>query len=87
MPYITPQAKDRMNDGLMPTGAGELNYKITKVVDDYLWYCGGASYNRINEVIGALECAKLELYRRIAAPYEDKKLKANGDAYRTEHIA
>jgi hypothetical protein len=25
-----------------------------------------------------LECAKLELYRMIAAPYEDKKRLANG---------
>jgi len=25
-----------------------------------------------------LECAKLELYRMIAAPYEDTKIKENG---------
>ena len=33
------------------------------------------------KVIGALECAKLELYRRIAAPYEDTKIQENGEVY------
>jgi hypothetical protein len=36
---------------------------------------------KINSMIGALECCKLELYRRLAAPYEDQVLDANGDAY------
>ena len=31
--------------------------------------------------MGALECAKLELYRRVAAPYEDVKIMENGDVY------
>jgi hypothetical protein len=34
-----------------------------------------------DEVVGVLECAKLEIYRRIAAPYEDKKIVENGDVY------
>jgi hypothetical protein len=59
---------------------GQMNYLVTKVVNDYLVKTG-VTYARINEAIGALECAKLELYRRIAAPYEDKKLVANGDVY------
>jgi hypothetical protein len=39
----------------------------------------GISYQRINDVMGALEGAKLELYRRTATPYEDEKIKTNGD--------
>ena len=35
----------------------------------------------LNAIIGALECAKLELYRRVAAPYEDDKIIENGDVY------
>ncbi len=31
--------------------------------------------------MGALEGSKLEFYRRIAAPYENKKMKENGDVY------
>jgi len=41
----------------------------------------GLSYTQINAVIGVLECAKMELYRRIAAPYEDKKSRESGDVY------
>lgn len=59
---------------------GELNYVITKLIDQYLKE-EGLRYANINEVIGVLECAKLELYRRIAGPYEDKKIISNGDVY------
>ena len=36
---------------------------------------------RIRSACGALECAKLEFARRIVAPYEDAKIKENGDVY------
>ncbi len=38
-------------------------------------------YSKINSLIGVLECAKLELYRRVAAPYENDKIDENGDVY------
>lgn len=60
---------------------GELNYKITKLINDYITRQGGVKYQLINDVVGVLECAKLELYRRIAAPYEDKKKQENGEVY------
>jgi len=63
-----------------PATTGELNYDITRACNAYLVRYG-LSYTHINEVIGVLECAKLELYRRVAAQYEDKKIKANGDVY------
>jgi hypothetical protein len=44
---------------------------------------GTLRYAHLNEVIGALECAKLELYRRIAVPYEDQKITESGDVYRS----
>ena len=62
--------------------AGDLNYVITQVVRQYLNREGMTiNYTQLNEVIGVLECAKLELYRRLAVPYEDKKIIANGDVY------
>lgn len=48
---------------------------------DYLQRAQGPSYKIINEIIGVLECVKLEFYRRIAAPYENDKQQANGDVY------
>lgn len=59
---------------------GELNYVITSVVLEYIRQ-HGTSYNTLSDVIKALECAKLEFYRRIVASYEDKKIAQNGDVY------
>jgi hypothetical protein len=33
----------------------------------------------MNDIIGVLEAAKTEFYRRIIAPYEDIKIQDNGD--------
>ena len=81
MPYIDRDARARLDAGARPDNAGELNYAITRVVDRYLVDKGGIRYAHLNEVIGALECAKLELYRRLAAPYEDEKIRGSGDVY------
>jgi hypothetical protein len=84
MPYIATEARARLEQGGVPESPGELNYVITRAVDDYLVRKGGVRYSDLNEVIGALECAKLELYRRLAAPYEDRKRDEAGDVYRAE---
>ena len=81
MPYIDPERRNVLEDSARkPETAGELNYLITRLVDSYLMM-KGVSYRNINEAIGALECAKLELYRRVAAPYEDEKSRVNGEVY------
>ena len=92
MPYI--KKKDRtkydkaINDivnelnlegitGFYPVG--ELNYLISSIIKKTLDRQGG--YQNVNAIIGALECAKLELYRRLIAPHEDTKVEENGDVY------
>ncbi|WP_404802935.1 DUF6899 family protein [Marinobacter denitrificans] len=80
MPYINTIDRPRLDEGAVPRTAGELNYAITKLVDAYLLEVG-LNYAHLNDAIGVLECAKLELYRRIAAPYEDQKISTNGDVY------
>lgn len=80
MPYIKQETRRRLDDlwdelGLdkFVTGTdGQLNYIITKLIHNYIRE-RGINYNTINACIGILECAKLELYRMIAAPYENKK--------------
>jgi len=57
---------------------GELNYLITKICNIYLKK-KGISYTSLNEVIGVLECVKLELTRRKVVPYEKEKMETNGD--------
>jgi len=62
------------------TPCGDLNYIISTLIEKtYGEY--GDCYSDFNEKIGILECAKLELYRRRVAPYEDKKVEVNGDVY------
>ena len=76
MPYI--KQEDR-SEYLSPSTAGELNYCITKLLVSY-WIEKG-NYQGINDILGALEGAKMEFYRRVAVPYEDKKIFENGDVY------
>ena len=80
MPYITQEDRQRLEETSQPQIAGELNYTITKILDEDL-VRKGLNYTNLNEVVGVLECAKLELYRRIAAKYEDNKIAENGDVY------
>ena len=84
IPYIKPVDRVKFDSAIEKlqsqelTSEGELNYILTRVCHLYLeewgWY-----YRSINSIVGALECCKLELYRRIAAPYEDNKIQENGD--------
>lgn len=79
MPYIDQQDRDRLMVDV-PKTAGELNYKITLLLIQYLT-TKGESYQTYNDMIGALEGAKLELYARKVRLYEDKKIIRNGDVY------
>ncbi len=87
MPYITQDMRDRLDApvqklclliGEQRGKAGQVNYVITKLLK-HLISQQGCSYAILNEFIGALECCKLELYRRIVSPYEDYKITQNGD--------
>lgn len=83
MPYIKQEDRQRFEAALQafppPATAGELNYVITRLI---LAYAGPKpNYARLNEVVGVMEAAKLEFYRRAAAPYEDDKVRENGDVY------
>lgn len=82
MPYIEQGWRDAIDaepiGGLRLANPGELNYAFTRLALNYLDRHGD-KYQHFNDLIGALEGAKLELYRRRVAPYEDKKIEENGD--------
>jgi hypothetical protein len=81
MPYIKLADRIAIQSGVLgPDTPGELNYLFTRLALEYVER-KGLNYQRINDVVGALEGAKLEFYRRLAAPYEDKKIAENGDVY------
>ena len=81
MPYITEELRKAIDDGMIPMSPGELNYQLSRSVDTYIKDQGGASYSNYNQVIGVLECLKLELYRRFIGPYEEKSLLINGEVF------
>ncbi len=84
MPYISQERRNALAfQGFtkQPVAtAGELNYVITMLLREY-WELHEQNYQTINDIAGALEGAKLEFYRRIAVPYEEKKKVLNGDVY------
>jgi len=89
MPYIKQSDRQTLSEVILALQtfnerrsltAGELNYLLTRCVQTYL--AGRSqSYEAYNSAIGALESAKLELYRRQIAAYEMDKIALNGDVY------
>ncbi|RJS89475.1 hypothetical protein CW700_04170 [Candidatus Bathyarchaeota archaeon] len=86
MPYIKPERRKKYEKVLgelisilksLPVEQvdGELNYVITKILKEVY----PLRYFHINRAMGVLECIKQEFYRRVAAPYEDIKIKESGD--------
>lgn len=83
MPYITQDRRMVFNEyvenlsSLIET-PGDLNYLcflLSKALAKHL----GNNYTAHNAVIGALDSCKEEYRRRILNPYEDKKIKIEGD--------
>lgn len=87
MPYITQRSRDIIEEDnrigklfeVVDT-IGDLNYIFTRLCQEYLKR-SGEHYSTYNELVGVLECCKLELYRRKVSIYEDEKIEENGDVY------
>ena len=88
MPYIPQDERKDLDEiaGALTTNLkngnfrGKLNYFISSVAQGLI-EANGVSYSFLNDFIGVLECCKLELYRRVASPYEDQKIEENGDVF------
>jgi hypothetical protein len=81
VPYIKEEKRKK---NLKPETPGELNYVITRLVSTYLG--SNPNYSKFNEVVGAIESCKLELYRRLIVPYEELKKWDNGDLTEFQNI-
>ena len=87
-PYIKQDQRFQLNDHIdklvysmdhMGDDArkGVFNYVITKIA---LGVIGKElKYGKINDVVGAMECCKMEYYARKTRPYEEKKAIENGE--------
>ena len=92
MPYIPhgirnrvdPEIKllvNKLSQELGASRAGMMNYVIFRIVSETVHGHGTHkwSYFEITEAVAAFECAKLEFYRRVAAPKEDIAIDQWGD--------
>lgn len=86
MPYIHPAARteldpfiDQLYDVLDKRGisSGEVNYCFSTILARA--FRKAPNYGTISLICGVLVNVKDEFYRRFAAPYEDRKIKENGD--------
>jgi hypothetical protein len=88
MPYIAPERRRLYDEAVAALAAkldgntpgGDINYIVTRLLTQWI-EARGLSYAVIADAVGVLETAKLELYRRVAGPYEDRKIEENGDVY------
>lgn len=87
MPYIDRKKREAISGPYSPyinmthiETAGDMQYAFALIVSHYL-RASAASYQRYNDVLGALAGAQQEVYRRLVAPYEDAKKESNGDVY------
>jgi hypothetical protein len=80
MPYIEKNKREELFDR-DPETAGELQYLIAEMIQGYITDKGPYNYQTLNDVMGALAGAQMEFYRKVVAPYENKKEILNGSVY------
>jgi hypothetical protein len=73
---INKALEEKINNEEFLTICGDINYTFSRILGSLM---GDISYSKIAIITGVLENIKQEFYRRIASPYEDTKIKENGD--------
>lgn len=74
-PYSNLYKEKLTNDEFLSI-CGDINYVFSRIISGVM---GDVSYPKIAIATGVLENIKQEFYRRVASPYEDKKILENGD--------
>jgi hypothetical protein len=77
--YMLKQLTDMLEEAATFVQPGGLNYLITKLVHAY-WEAN-PQYSTIAIIDGVLANVAREFYRRVAVPYEDRKIAENGDVF------
>lgn len=87
MPYIKQSKRlalnkitDSIDSQSLYLTSGDINYLITYLINTFTNQ-QGPCYNTFATASGILDNAKQEYYRRVMSPYEDEKIKENGDVY------
>lgn len=79
MPYLSDDKKKAALERGYPRDEAELNFFLTRLLVGFVGRC--YDYKKLNATVGAIESAKAEFQRRVVAPYEERKLRENGDVY------
>lgn len=88
MPYITQEERkeldleidqllEKLRKAPLEKVDGRLNYVISRLLNGVY----APSYFNYNRALGVLSAVSHEFYRRKVAPYEDTKIRENGDIY------
>lgn len=86
MPYIPEERRKLIVRHIVSASdhihsPGDLNYSISELMLTYLKCRTDENYAAYNEIVGVLECAKQEFYRRAVAAYEDEAIEKHGDIF------
>ncbi len=86
MPYVDEERKKKLDPliaglSLETRAAGDLSYVITRLAQTQLKRLGNRSYINMATVVGVMVLTVFEFVRRVVNPYEDEKIKKNGDVY------
>ena len=86
MPYIDKTRKGELRpllDKIKFAGPGDLTYAVSVLMINYLTTLSPhmLTFHALNGCIGAVELAIHEFKRRILDPYEQQKIRDNGDIY------
>ena len=83
MPYITQAERKNLDENIdnlvedIKT-EGQLNYCIYRIMIRKMWDWS-LCYSTLNKLIGVFECCKAEFQRKFVVPYEESKIRENGD--------
>jgi hypothetical protein len=80
MPYLENGIRASLAQGRVAKTPGELSFSMSQLIKGYI-AMRGTSYGTFNDIVGAMECLKLELYRRLIGTYEQKKCDENSDVF------
>ncbi len=73
---VAGEIQAAVESGIGKRGGG-VNFVICSLVD--MLY--DRNYTELSAAIGDVECAKLEVYRRVLGNYEDQKIIEHGDVF------
>lgn len=74
--FLTSKTYQELLDISDEMAVGDLNFLISTLC--WMRFMKNPSYTTGNNIVGLLECAKLEFYRKLLAEYEDQVIQRNG---------